>query len=72
MSKGRKKEKKKIKKSIPPSSYLIVPHYFLSFPEQVDIVRRATKTKKRYTPLSFAFLLGLLVLLLLFTSTFAF
>ena len=43
MPKGRKKEKKKSKKGMPPSSYNTMPHYFPT--EQVDIVKK-TKPKR--------------------------
>jgi len=46
MPKRIKKEKKKSKKGMPPSSYLTMPHYSHYFPEQVDIIKRM-KTKKR-------------------------
>jgi len=45
MRKRRKKEKKKAKKGTPPSSYIAMPHYSHYFPEQVDIIKRATKSK---------------------------
>jgi hypothetical protein len=38
MPKGRKKEKKKSKKGMPPSSYNTMPHYFPT--EQVDIIKK--------------------------------
>ena len=44
MPKGRKKEKTKAKKRMPPSSYNTMPHYFPT--EQVDIVRKM-KSKRR-------------------------
>jgi len=47
MSKGRKKEKKKAKKGMPPSSYITIPHYAHYFPEQVDIIKRMKSKKRR-------------------------
>ena len=47
MSKGRKKEKKKAKKVMPPSSYITMPHYAHYFPEQVDIIKRMKSKKSR-------------------------
>ena len=45
MPKGRKKEKKKNKKGMPPSSYLTMPHYFPT--EQIDIVKKIKPKKRR-------------------------
>jgi len=44
MSKGRKKEKKKAKKGMPPSSYITMPYYFPT--EQIDIIKKI-KPKKQ-------------------------
>jgi len=45
MPKGRKTEKKKNKKGMPPSSYLTMPHYFPT--EQIDIVKKIKPKKRR-------------------------
>ncbi|MFB0567170.1 MAG: hypothetical protein ACETVM_01100 [Candidatus Bathyarchaeia archaeon] len=45
MPKGRKKEKKKSKKRMPPSSYNTMPHYFPT--EQIDIVKKIKPKKRR-------------------------
>jgi len=47
MPKGRKKEKKKAEKGMPPSSYITMPHYSHYFPEQVDIIKRMKAEKRR-------------------------
>jgi len=46
MSRGGKK-KKKVKKGMPPSSYITIPHYAHYFPEQVDIIKRMKSKKRR-------------------------
>jgi len=45
MSKGRKKEKKKAKRRMPPSSYDTMPHYFPT--EQIDIVSKLKSKRRR-------------------------
>ena len=45
MPKRRKKEKKKAKKGMPPSSYNTMPHYFPT--EQIDIVKKIKPKKRR-------------------------
>jgi hypothetical protein len=45
MSKGRRKERKKGRKEMPPSSYVTMPHYFPT--EQVDIVKKIKRKKQR-------------------------
>ena len=45
MPKGRKKEKTKAKKGMPPSSYNTMPHYFPT--EQVDIVKKIKLKRRR-------------------------
>jgi len=45
MSKGRRKEKKKAKKKMSPSSYNTMPHYFPT--EQIDIVKKIKPKKRR-------------------------
>ena len=45
MPKGRKKEKKKSKKGMPPSSYNTMPHYYPT--EKIDIVKKMKSKRKR-------------------------
>jgi hypothetical protein len=45
MPKRRRKEKKRVKKGMPPSSYITMPHYFPT--EQVDILRKIRLAKRR-------------------------
>ena len=45
MPKGRKKEKRKARKRMPPSSYNTMPHYYPT--EQIDIVKKIKPIKRR-------------------------
>ena len=45
MPKGRKKEKKKAKETMAPSSYITMPHYYPT--EQIDIVKKIKPKKRR-------------------------
>jgi hypothetical protein len=45
MPRGRKHNRKKAKKRMPPSSYVTMPHYFPT--EQVDIVKKMKARRQR-------------------------